>query len=478
MTKLILIDGMALAYRGHFALIKNPRISSSGMNTSCCFVFTNVLLELLKNENPSHIAVVFDTKEPTFRHKEYPAYKAQRDEMPEDLATAIPYIKKICEGFNIPVITAPGWEADDIIGTLAKQSESTVSEVAMVTPDKDFAQLVSEKIIQYKPSRTGSGYEKMGIPQILEKWGIIRIDQVIDILGLMGDSSDNIPGIPGIGPKTAEKLINDFDSIEGVLANTDKLKGKQKEKVEENKELALLSKRLVTIHTDVPLNIKWEDLVIQEFDKEKLQVVLQELEFKSILSKVFGDKLQPQETKLRSLKNSKYEYILADSAEKRNHLIDTLIASTSVCFDCETTGLDYKICDIVGIAFATEKNKAYYVPFPTQRKESEKLLQEFRIFFQNPVIEKIGHNLKYDLSVLRWHGIHVNGPFFDTMIACHLTLPESRKSMDFLAENLLEYQCIPITDLIGPKGKDQGNMRNVPLNQACEYACEDVDITL
>lgn len=475
--KLILIDGMALAYRGHFALIKAPRMTSSGMNTSACFIFANTILELLDKEQPTHIAVALDTSEPTFRHKEYPDYKAQRDAMPEDLSLALPFIAKICSAFNIPVIKVPGWEADDIIGTLSKQAASEGIEVGMVTPDKDFAQLIEEKIIQYKPSRSGNGYEKIGISETLEKWKISRIDQVIDMLAMMGDASDNIPGIPGIGPKSAEKLLAEFDSVEGVLANTDQLKGKQKEKVEENRELALLSKKLVTIQLDTPIKESLEDLTKKEFDKPALLSIFKELEFKSLASRVFGEVIEEKKPSQKSIQDTVRNYQLVDTQEKRNQLIDLLIQQSSVCFDCETTGLDYKVCELVGIAFSFETTHAFYVPTLIDGSNAKEIAREFRIFFENPNIEKVGHNLKYDLAVLKWHDITVKGPFFDSMIAAHLCLPDERKGMDYLASKLLDYQCIPITDLIGPKGKDQGSMKTVPLNVACEYACEDVDIT-
>lgn len=468
---------MALAYRGHFALIKNPRITSTGMNTSACYVFASALLELIDKESPSHLAVAFDTSEPTFRHKEYPAYKAQRDEMPEDLATALPYISKLCEGFNIPVIKAPGWEADDIIGTIAKEAERSDFHVGMVTPDKDFAQLVSEKIIQYKPSRTGSGYEKLGIKETLEKWGISRIEQVIDMLALMGDASDNIPGVPGIGPKTAEKLIAQYNSVENLLEHTSELKGKQREKVEDNREMALLSKRLVTISTQSPVDYKLEDLVRKEFNEEILKELFTELEFKSLHQRVFKEEQTANTKQLSTIQDVKHNYNLIDTPDKRKKLIDQLLEKDVVCFDCETTGLDYKTCELVGIAFCFSKNEAYYVPTNVNNENSRTILQEFRIFFENPIIEKVGHNLKYDLGVLRWHGIEVKGSLWDTIIATHLCLPEDRKGMDYLAEKLLSYKCIPITDLIGPKGKDQGNMKDIPLDQVCPYACEDVDIT-
>ncbi len=479
---LFLLDGMALAYRGHFALIRNPRMTSEGMNTSAVFAFANTMLSIIEKGKPTHIAAVFDTPEPTYRHKMYVEYKAQREAMPEDLSMALPYVFRLCEAFNIPVIKAPGWEADDVIGTLAKRAEPEGFRTYMVTPDKDYGQLVSEQSLIYKPGRGGDEAEVFGVPEILAQWQIERIDQVIDVLGLMGDASDNVPGVPGIGPKTAQKLIAQYGSVENLLEHTDELKGKQKQNVEENKEQALLSKELVTIECDVPLDMEPDDLIQVDLDREKLTALFTELEFNTLGKRLLGDDYgagqEASHGPLKTLEDVEHDYQLVDTPEKREELIAALSRQQVFCFDSETTGLDARNCDIIGLAFSWEPHKGYYVSLPQGRDAVLSVLEEFRQVFENAASEKIGHNLKYDLSVLRWHGVRVEGPFFDTMLAAIVAEPDLRRSMDELAKTLLAYEPKPISKLIGPKGDEQLNLLQVPMEQVAEYACEDADITL
>ncbi|MEO2005209.1 MAG: DNA polymerase I [Candidatus Poribacteria bacterium] len=487
--KLFLLDGMALVYRAHFALIRSPRISSTGMNTSAVFATTNTLLQILNKEEPTHIAAVFDTPEPTMRHKEYKEYKAQREAMPEDLSACLPYIFRMFEAFNIPVIKKPGFEADDIIGTLALQADAQGFQTFMVTPDKDFAQLVSDTAFMYKPGKSGTGAEVLGVPEILENWGIETIDQVRDILGLWGDASDNIPGVPGIGEKTSKKLIAQFGSIEGLLDNTDKLKGKQRENVETFSEQALLSKRLVTIVRDVPLEHTVDQLVRRAPNDEKLKELFVEMEFRTLGKRMFGDEFEMSlqrstsdaaadaDVALTTIADVEHTYHQVDGPAARAALIRDLLDQEAVCFDSETTGLDSKRCEIVGFAFSYAKGVGYYVPFPANADENRAVLDEFRPFFDSEDVLTVGHNLKYDLSVLRWHGVSVKGPLFDTMLAAHLATPELRRSMDYLAEALLAYRPMKISDLIGERGEEQRTMRDVSVEQVTEYAAEDADIT-
>ena len=478
---LFLLDGMALAYRGHFALIRNPRFTSGGMNTSAVFAFANTLLSIIEKGKPTHIAAVFDTPEPTHRHQLYKEYKAQREEMPEDLSQALPYVFALCEAFNIPVIRAPGWEADDVIGTLAKQAEPAGFRTYMVTPDKDYGQLVSDNTLIYKPGRGGDEADILGVVEILDQWQIEKIEQVIDVLGLMGDSSDNVPGVPGIGPKTAQKLIAKYGSIEYLYEHTDELKGKQKQNVEENKAQALLSKELVTIETAVPLAIGVDDLALKEWDHDKLQALCTELEFNTFGKRLLGDDFDgsPGAARgpLKGLQEVEHEYQLVDTPEKRQALIEELSKQKTFCFDSETTGLDARCCALIGLAFSWVPHSGYYVALPQDRGEVLKIIEEFRPLLENAQIEKIGHNLKYDLSVLRWHGIRVEGPFFDTMLAATLAEPELRRSLDELAKSLLAYEPKPISELIGEKSEEQLTLLQVPVEQVAEYACEDADIT-
>lgn len=508
MKKLFLLDGMALIYRAYFALNKSPRLTASGLNTGAVMGFANTLLEVLKNQKPSHIAVVFDTAAPTNRHIEFEAYKANREKMPEDLATAIPYVFKLIEGFNIPIITKDGYEADDIIGTLAKKAELEDFTVYCMTPDKDFGQLVSERIFIYKPARMGNGAEILGVPQILEKWEISDVSQVIDILGLWGDAVDNIPGIPGIGEKTAKKLMQEYGSVENLIANADKLKGKQRENVENFAEQGLISKKLATILLDVPVELEEEKLKLTEPSKELLEPLFAELEFRTLSKRVFGDSTAaepnanyssqmdlfstassvpnsaedaPEEsavTELNTIENTAHDYILVDTTEAQVALANELNALSSFCFDTETTGLDANTADIVGFSFAFEKGKAYYIPTPSNRQEAQAILEIFRKAFENPAIEKVGQNIKYDILLLARYDIQVQGPLFDTMLAHYLIDPDTRHGMDLLAENYLNYKPVSITELIGAKGKKQGNMRDIAPELVKEYAAEDADITL
>ncbi len=482
--KLFLLDGMALVYRGHFALMRNPRMTSQGMNTSAVFAFANTLLSILDREQPTHIAVVFDTPEPTHRHKMFAEYKAQREAMPEDLSQALPYVFQLCEAFNMPVIKMPGWEADDVIGTLAQRAEAEGFTTYMVTPDKDYGQLVSAKTVIYKPGRAGDEAEVQGVGEILERWAIERIDQVVDMLGLMGDASDNIPGVPGIGEKTAQKLIARFGSLEGVLEGVGELKGKQKENVEQYRDQALLSKELVTIDRNVPIEPDWDAMRFDAWDGQKLAALFVELEFNTLGKRVLGEDFAEMATggqgsapvELKTIEAVPHDYQLVDTAEARAALVRQLLECASFCFDAETTGLDVKRCGLVGLAFSWEAHRGYYVPFPSERSKAQALLEEFRPVFAGQS-EKVGHNLKFDLGVLRWHDIHVEGPFFDTMLAAALIDPEGRRSMDHLAQTILHYQPISIAELIGEKGEDQLSMNLVPLDEVVEYAVEDADIT-
>ena len=511
--KLFLLDGMALIYRAHFALSKNPRFTSSGINTSAVMGFTNTLLEVLRKETPSHIAVVFDTAAPTGRHTEFEAYKAQRQAMPEDLSIALPYVVKLIQGFNIPVLTSDGFEADDIIGTLAKQAEKEGFTVYCMTPDKDFAQLVSENIFVYKPARMGNDMEIMGVKEVLAKWEIEHVHQVIDILGLWGDAVDNIPGIPGIGEKTAKLLIKQYGSMENIIANSHELKGKQKENVEAFAKQGLLSKKLATIILDAPVDFHEESFRLGPPDKEKLEPLFAELEFRTLGRRVFGEEFSISDTKAqtngqmdlfgnptesagitninvspmqaatlveggKNINNTKHDYYLIDDAIKRADLIAKLLQQNSISFDTETTGIDANNAELVGISFSYEIGVGYYIPVPDDFESAKAIAQEFKVVLENPAIKKIGQNIKYDILILKWYGIEVAGELFDTMLAHYLLDPDTRHGMDILAENYLGYTPVSITELIGKKGKSQGSMRDVDLETVKEYAAEDADITL
>lgn len=509
---------MALVYRAYFAMSKNPRFNQAGVNTSAIMGFANSLLEVLKKQSPTHIAVVFDTAAPTARHEEMDSYKANRQAIPEDLAESIPYVYKLTEGFNIPVLAMDGYEADDIIGTLAKQAEKAGFDVYCMTPDKDFGQLVSERIFIYKPARFGEGAEVLGVKEIKERWEVEDVTQVIDILGLWGDAVDNIPGIPGIGEKTAKKLIKEYGSIEEIIANADKLKGKQRENVETFGEQGLLSKKLATILLDVPIQFDPEALRLKEPDKDALEPLFAELEFRTLGKRVFGDGFnvlasQPSQSQQmdlfgsnadlptsgattgaasqgpaaeayeaplagRSLADIPHNYHLVVEEREMIQLASQLAAQPAFCFDTETTGMDANTAEIVGLSFAIEPHEAWYVAMPEDPQRATALLRHFKSLFENPGIQKIGQNLKYDILLLARYGIQVQGELFDTMLAHYLIDPDTRHGMDILAENYLGYQPIPITDLIGPRGAKQGNMRDVPVEKVVDYASEDADITL
>ena len=498
---------MALIYRAYFALSKVPRLTSYGLNTGAIMGFTNTLLELLNNQKPTHIAVVFDTAAPTNRHIEFPAYKAHREKMPEDLSASLPYVFKLIEGFNIPIITMDGYEADDIIGTLAKQAEKEGFEVYCMTPDKDFAQLVSDNIFVYKPARMGNGAEKIGVPEVLEKWEITDVKQVIDILGLWGDAVDNIPGIPGIGEKTAKKLIQQYHDVEGIIAHSHELKGKLKENVENYAEQGMVSKKLATIQLDVPITLDEASLVLEKPNRELLEPLFADLEFRTLGKRVFGDNFSIGDNSSNStagqmdlfapmpegagptvdsqeplqptanISNTAHEYILVDTVADQQKLAKQLADLSSFCFDTETTSLEVLQAEVVGISFSWEKGKAYYVPTSSDQQEAQHTIDLFKSVFENNKIEKVGQNIKYDILLLSRYAVAVQGPLFDTMIAHYLIDPDTRHNMDVLAENYLGYTPVSIKDLIGPKGKNQKTMREIPVEEAKEYAAEDADIT-
>jgi len=494
--KLFLLDAMALIYRAFFALNKNPRINSKGLNTSAILGFANTLLELLTSEKPTHIGVAFDTIAPTQRHIDFAEYKANREKMPEDLAKSLPYIVDLIKAFNIPLLMADGYEADDVIGTLAKNAEKEGFEVFMMTPDKDFGQLVTENIKMYKPSRGGEKPEIWGIEEVCSRYGLQHPAQLTDILGLWGDASDNIPGIPGVGEKTAIKLISDYGSIENLLANTHDQKGKLRENLEQFSAQGLQSKQLATILTDAPVPFDAAGLELVKPDFEKLNALFEELEFRTFAKRVAAlyspvkspeydlfsstEELvdNPQSITLRNISNTPHNYILVNNKADYEKLASALRVSGGFCFDTETTGIDAHTAEIVGISFCTQPGEAWYVPLPENYHEACTILSHFKPLLEDTTIEKTGQNLKYDISVLRWYDIEVQGPLFDTMIAHYLIEPDLRHNMDFLASTYLNYSPVPIESLIGKKGKQQGSMRDVDAEQIKEYAAEDADITL
>lgn len=474
--------------------------------------FTNTLLDVLKKEAPTHMAVVFDTEAPTERHTDFEGYKAHREAMPEDLAKALPYVIKIILGFNIPVITSDGYEADDIIGTLAKKAEQKGYTVYCMTPDKDFGQLVSDNIFIYKPARMGNEMEIQGVKEILAKWEIERVDQVIDILGLWGDAVDGIPGIPGIGEKTAKALIKQYGSMENIFEHSHELKGKQRENVEQFKEQGLMSKKLATILLNVPVELDEEGLEVCAPSKELLEPLFAELEFRTLGKRVFGDdfsitELKPAGTQIdlfgnptatgrttmtvdvediredliiaaKNINNTPHEYHLADTLEKRAELINILAQQPTICFDTETTGTDPNHCELVGLSFSVKPGQGWYVPVPADQAGAQSIVTEFKAVLENENIGKIGQNIKFDILMLKWYNIEVKGTLFDTMLAHYILDPDTRHNMDILSENYLGYKPVSITELIGPKGKNQGNMRDVDFEKIKEYAAEDADITL
>ncbi|RCS28446.1 DNA polymerase I [Polaribacter sp. WD7] len=514
--RLFLVDAYALIFRGYYAFIKNPRINSKGLDTSAIMGFMNSLLDVIKRERPDHLAVCFDRGGSVDRVEMFEAYKANRDETPEAIRIAVPYIEEILKAMHIPIMVKEGYEADDVIGTLSKQAEKEGFKTFMVTPDKDFAQLVSENIYMYKP-RFGGGYDIWGIPEVQTKFGVENPEQVIDFLGMMGDSADNIPGLPGVGEKTAKKFLAQFGSMEGLLANTDQLKGKMKEKVEANGELGLLSKKLATIMLDVPVTFDAINFTLDAPDSEKVTEIFNDLEFRNLLTnflKTFATETttnsssaevetptkQKEITKtdgqfdlfaapgtgsvseaesasgFKTIQTTNHFYQHINTPLSRKLLLQKLMQQTSVCFDTETTGLKALEVELIGIAFSYKAGKGYYVSFPENQDETKVILDEFKPFFESG-IEKIGHNLKYDIKVLSNYNMHVQGPLFDTMIAHYLINPDMRHNMDVLAETYLNYKPVSITELIGKKGKNQLSMRVVPLKDQTEYAVEDADIT-
>ena len=527
--KLFLLDAFALVFRAYYALIRNPRITSKGRNTNAQFGFTNTLIDLITNQKPTHMAVCFDTNAATERHTDFADYKANRQETPEDISAAVPDIKRIIEGLNIPVIAIDGYEADDVIGALAKQAEKEGYEVFMVTPDKDYGQLVSENIKIYKPPYQGGNFEILGPKEVCAKWDIERIDQVIDILGLMGDAVDNIPGIPGVGEKTAAKLLKEYGTLENVLENAANIKGKLGEKVLAGKDLALLSKKLATIITDIPAaEFHEENFRIKEMNKEALTAIFEELEFKSLGKRILGDDINVaaeiwnkdskattkseknttaqmdlfgnvveqapqdqtattgsndnvQENSLpvdKNINNTPHHYFLANTQQLINELVATLASEKEICFDTETTGIDANEAELVGLSFSVKKGEAYYVPCPIDREECIKLLNNFQQLFYNKSITWIGQNIKYDMLLLKWYGFELLGNTFDTMLAHYVIEPDGKRSMDALSEKYLGYATVHIDELIGKKEKNQGNMRDVELEKIKDYAAEDADITL
>ncbi len=519
--KLFLLDAFALVFRAYYALIRNPRVTSKGRNTNAQFGFTNTIIELIKNQNPTHMAVCFDTHAPTERHTDFADYKANRQETPEDILSAVPDIKRIIEALNIPVIAIDGYEADDVIGALAKMAEKEGYEVYMVTPDKDYGQLVSENIKIYKPPYQGGKFEILGPKEVCEKWDIDNVDQVIDILGLMGDAVDNIPGIKGVGEKTAAKLLKEYGTLENILDNADKIKGKLGEKVMEGKEMAIMSKKLATIILNVPVEFHEENFLIKEMNKPALKEIFEELEFKTLGKRILGDDIdgapeawngteeakpkkaaspqmdlfgnvieqaEPVEIKIKeaddivlvdkNINNTEHNYLLIDTEEKIGEIISILKSAVEICFDTETTGIDANEAELVGMSFSVKPGEGYYIPCPADRNATLKLLSQFGPLFSDATKVWIGQNIKYDMLLLKWYGYELAGDIFDTMLAHYVIEPDGKRNMDALAEKYLGYATVHIEELIGKKGKNQGNMRDVEPEKIKDYAAEDADITL
>ncbi|MBL7738333.1 MAG: DNA polymerase I [Chitinophagaceae bacterium] len=525
--KVFLLDAFALVFRAYYALIRNPRLTSKGKNTNAQFGFTNALVELMTKQKPSHMAVCFDTAAPTERHTDFADYKANRQETPEDISAAVPDIKRIIEGFNIPIIAIDGYEADDVIGTLSKKGEKAGYEVYMMTPDKDYGQLVSKKIKIYKPAYQGNDAEILGPEEVCAKWNIKDVNQVVDMLGMMGDAVDNIPGIPGVGEKTAAKFLAEYGSLENTLANADKIKGAMGEKVKAGKEMAILSKKLATIITNVPVEFHEEDFRLKEWDKEKLKEVFAELEFKTlgkrllgedfsittgsrgvvekeipqgVQTDLFGNIIEPelQKTEAKTVKTEtagdgepeeglsadknihntphQYEAVTGEKAIKK--LIAELKKYTEICFDTETTGIDANDAELVGMSFSVKAGEAYYVPCPAEQEKTKEILSFFEPLFSDKKKVWVGQNLKYDMLVMKWYGIELAGNIFDTMLAHYVIEPDGKRGMDILSTRYLGYEPVHIEELIGKKGKSQGNMRDVELEKIKDYAAEDADITL
>ncbi len=505
-NKLFLLDAYALIYRAYYAFIRNPRINSKGQNTSAVFGFVNTLEEILRKENPTHIAVVFDSPLPSFRHIKYEEYKAQREPTPEDIKASIPIIKEILQTYNIPILEIPGYEADDVIGTIAKKMATQKVNIYMMTPDKDYVQLVDDHIFIYKPRYGNNDFDILDKEKVLEKYSLSHPMQMIDMLALMGDTSDNIPGCPGIGPKTAQKLLKEFGSVENILNNTDKLKGAIKNKIEENKDRILFSKFLATIKTDVPIEVKIEDFKRKEIDEEALKRIFEELEFRSLLTRVLKNESQKNGTKkpvqgmlfenettkfennttephslsenTPSIHSTQHTYRMVKEEKKLIELCNKICSQKSVCFDTETTGVNPLLSELVGLSFAYKEGEAYYVPIDDDREKAQQKVDIFRPFFEDEKIEKVGQNIKYDILELRNYDIQVKGKLFDTMIAHYLINPEIPHGMDYMAKMYLNYTTIHIDELIGPKGKNQKNMRDIDQETVCKYAAEDADITL
>lgn len=501
MEKLFLLDAYALIYRAYYALIKSPRINSKGFNTSAILGFVNTLEDVLKKENPTHIGIAFDPAGPTFRHEAYPEYKAQREETPEVIRLSVPIIKDIIRAYRIPILEVPGYEADDVIGTLATEAGKRGITTYMMTPDKDYGQLVGENVFMYRPRHNDKAFEVMGVEEVKNKYAIQSPLQVIDLLGLMGDASDNIPGCPGVGEKTAQKLIAQFGNIENLLAHTDQLKGALRTKVEENRKQIEFSRFLATIKTDVPLPLDMDALKRESPDEEELRKIFQELEFRTLLERIFKEKpketpaatlgqgdlfgfftpettSEPEKTNLATLHTLNYNYQLVDNEEKLSQLLQNIVTQSVLSLDTETTSTDPIRAELVGMSFSYAENQAFYVPVPADRSEAQKIVDRFRPVFENREIMKVGQNIKYDMLVLANYGVQLQGPLFDTMVAHYVLQPELRHNMDYLAEIYLNYQTIHIEELIGPKGKNQGNMRDLPPASVYEYACEDADVTL
>lgn len=511
--KLFLLDAMALIYRAYYALIRSPIITTKGKNTNAQFGFTNTLFDLISKEKPTHLAVAFDTLAPTERHTDFEAYKANRQEAPEDLIASIPDIKKIIEGFNLPVVECDGYEADDIIGALAQQAEKDGYEVFMVTPDKDFGQLVTDKIKIYKPGYQGGKVEIMGPKEVCEKWNIKNVSQVVDILGLMGDSADNIPGIAGVGEKTAAKLLAQYETVENVLADAENIKGALGEKIRAGKEAAIMSKKLATIITEVPCVFHEEDFRLKAYNTEALKDIFAELEFKTLGKRILGDEYnvfvvdkqviqtdlfgnameitetKPEEVKPakeektglaadKNISNTSHKYFLVEGDDAIKELVKNLSAQKEISFDTETTNIDANEAELVGLSFSFTKSEAYYVHCPGDEVQAIEILNHFKKLFDDESILWVGQNIKYDLLVLKWYGFTLKGKLFDTMLAHYVIESEGRRNMDLLSAQYLGYLPVSITELIGKKGKEQGNMRDVNVEQVKEYAAEDADITL
>ena len=500
MPKLFLLDAYALIYRAYYALIKSPRVNSKGLNTSAIMGFVNTLEEVLTKENPTHIGVAFDPAGPTFRHEAYPEYKAQREETPEAIRLSVPYIKQILEAYNIPILEVAGYEADDVIGTLAKKAGAMGIETYMMTPDKDYGQLVSSNVFMYRPKFGYKEFEVMGPDEVMNKYGLSSPLQVIDMLGLMGDAADNIPGCPGVGEKTAVKLISQYGSIENLLEHKGELKGALKTKIETNEEGIVFSKFLATIKTDVPIELDMPLLERKKIDEQKLRSLFEELEFRTLINRILnkdkkvsnhpslqGDlfavkstegKEEPVSSNLKTLNDIDYDYQLVDTEEKMNELCGKIFTSSAVSVDTETTSTDAMKAELVGLSFSIEENKAFYVPIPSERDEALKIVNIFKGVYESPDLMKIGQNIKYDIIVLANYGVKFNGPIFDTMIAHYVLQPELRHNMDYMAEVYLNYKTIHIDELIGPKGKGQKNMRSLSPSEVYKYASEDADVTL